>query len=88
MLVKPGDLIEWMYHRDGRPVREDRLLWSTVEKKWVPIGSELTHLCVSCEGEIITWLNERGVFRARMDHAGLVHQQYPWQPVVVPRPRG
>jgi hypothetical protein len=65
MNVRPGDLIEWVYRRDGRPVREDEYIWSSIEREWVPIGSSMTHLCVSRDGKTITWLNERGVFRAR-----------------------
>jgi hypothetical protein len=38
-----------------------------VDGKWVPIGSNMIHLCISCEGKTITWLNEEGLFRARKD---------------------
>jgi hypothetical protein len=63
MNVKPGDLIEWVYCRDGEPVREEEILWSSVDGTFVPIGSSMTHLCVSCDEEkkTITWLNEKGV---------------------------
>jgi hypothetical protein len=84
--MKPGDLIEWTF-TDGKPVREDEMIWSTVEKKHVPIGSDLIHLCVSREGEIITWLNERGMFRA---HVGdnLVWTDGWAVLLAIPRPRG
>jgi hypothetical protein len=67
MNIKPGDLIEWAYLRTRSLVCKNETLWSSVDEKWVPIGSELTHLCVSCDGKIITWLNEKGLFRARED---------------------
>jgi hypothetical protein len=65
--IKPGDLIEWSYRHIDKPVYPDEELWSSTEKKWVPIGSGMTHLCVSCDEETITWLNEKGLFHARVD---------------------
>ena len=63
----PGDLIEWTYKRNGRRVINREQLWSTLMKRWVPIGSSLVHTLVSIDGEQITWMNEEGLFRARVD---------------------
>jgi hypothetical protein len=87
--VKPGDLIEWAWRHTANPVRRDETLWSSVDGKWVPVGSELTHLCVNCDEEekTIMWLNERGVFRARADDGSVFSM--PWSSYsVVPRSRG
>jgi hypothetical protein len=65
--VKPGDLIEWVYNYSNLLVYPGERLWSSVKKEWVPIGRELTHLCVSCDDKTITWLNEKGLFLARKD---------------------
>jgi hypothetical protein len=86
MNVKPGDLIEWTYRRDGKLVYHDDRVWSSVEENYVPIGRELTHLCISCEGEIITWLNEKGVFSACVDDT-TIHGKDWTRYVVVPRKR-
>jgi hypothetical protein len=65
--VKPGDLIEWVCRPNNIPVREYECLWSSMEDNWVPIGPELTHLCVFRDGKTITWLNEKGLFHASVD---------------------
>jgi hypothetical protein len=84
--VKPGDLIEWAF-TDGKPVLADETLWSSTEKKWVPIGSSMTHLCVSCDDKIITWLNEKGLFRAREDDTRVARRRRGRRRTVVPRSR-
>jgi hypothetical protein len=81
--VKPGDLIEWAYRRDGKPVSEDEELWSSVEQRWVPIGPDLTHLCVSRDGKTITWLNEKGLFRVHKDDI-TTYKSFPTRVEVVP----
>ena len=65
----PGDIIEWAYKRDGSVVIEDEMLWSTLMNRWTLIGSGLVHTLVSINDEQITWLNEKGLFRARVDDA-------------------
>jgi hypothetical protein len=91
MNIKPGDLIEWAYHRDDKPVivhtDADEHVWSSVMKGWVPIGSSLIHLCISCDDKTITWLNEKGLFRARVDD-GYGRRARALPARVVPRARG
>ena len=58
---KPGDLIEWTYAHKDMLVNENENLWSTIEKRWVPIGSKFVHLCVTVDDETYSWLNEEGL---------------------------
>jgi len=67
--IKPGDLIEWVYKRNNELVIDDEMLWSTIEECYVPIGRELVHMCISVEGDVYSWLNEKGLFLARADDA-------------------
>jgi hypothetical protein len=87
MNVKPGDLIEWMYRNIGKPVIADEYLWSSVKKGWVPIGSGMTHLCVSCDDTTYVWLNEKGLFRASVDD-WRAREGEAWRKEVVPCERG
>ena len=65
--MKPGDLIEWVHNGEGpRSVRRAELLWSTVEGRYVHIGSEMIHLLVSINDKMYVWLNEKGTFRAHV----------------------
>ena len=61
-----GDLIEWMYEQNGELVTKDEELWSTLMIRHVPIGSTLVHILVSIDDEQIMWLNEVGLFHARV----------------------
>lgn len=65
--LKPGDIIEWVYKRTGTLVSEREALWSTLMKRYVPIGSALVHTLISIDGEQITWVNVEGCFHASMD---------------------
>ena len=65
--MKPGDLIEWTYKSNGQPVIVGEELWSTPLKRWVPIGGEQVHLLISITDETIVWLNDKGLFHARVD---------------------
>ena len=62
--IKPGDLIEWIYTREKRLVIADETLWSRIENSYVPIGSNLVHICVAVDDEAYSWLNEKGLFHA------------------------
>jgi len=66
--IKPGDFIKWMYVSNNKFVVEDEELWSMIEDCWVPIGSKLIHLCINVDinNDVVTWLNEKGCFRAQM----------------------
>lgn len=64
--IKPGDIIEWTY-KSGKIVVENETLWSSVTESWCQIGSELVHTCIACDGETITWMNQKGTFNARVD---------------------
>lgn len=65
----PGDVIEWTQtikrHKFNVPM--DTFLWSSTMHRYVPIGSNLTHILVSIDNERMSWLNERGLFHAYVD---------------------
>jgi hypothetical protein len=61
--VKPGDLIEWVYELSGNTVHPHETVWSPEDERPVHVGSNLTHLLISCEGDTFKWLNEKGSFR-------------------------
>ena len=65
--MHPGDMIEWVYHSTGEPVKKDEKLWSNTMKRWVPIGAPA--LLISVTDEICAWLTPEGVFHARVDDA-------------------
>ena len=67
--MKPGDMIEWVSKFSGELVHKRSRLWSTVEGRYVPIGSEMVHFLVSINNETFSWLNEKGLFHARVDDA-------------------
>jgi hypothetical protein len=85
--IKPGDLIEWVYRHNKKIVVEDEHLLSSVEDEWVPIGRELTHLCVSCDEKTYAWLNEKGLFLASVGDSSYGTPD-PGAEGVVPRVRG
>ena len=85
--LKPGDIVKWVWvdkrgppRLPGESVGEgeeydiDEDLWSTVDRNWVPIHSELVHVLINVgyrkrysDGRnwiVVTWLNVRGVFSA------------------------
>ena len=68
--MNPGDFIEWTYESDGNLVVESEVLWSTPMHRFVPIGC-VNNLLISIHDEgdkkIITWLNDKGLFHARVD---------------------
>jgi len=84
--IKPGDLIEWVYAYDNELVVEDEELWSRIEKRYVPIGRNLVHLCISVENSVYSWLNEKGLFRAHMNDTQTFRYGY-LPPGIVPRTR-
>jgi len=66
-MFKSGDFIEWVEMCGGKLVDKDEELYSTIENKWVPIGSNLVHMCINVEDDVYTWLNEKGLFSAHVD---------------------
>jgi len=84
--IKPGDLIEWTYEGGVRRTNKHEKLWSSIEKDWVPIGSKYVHLCIANDSEMYSWLNEKGVFKARTDDAQFRSPEFPYRKVV-PRQR-
>lgn len=62
--MKPGDLIEWTYREDSLIVLHDEVMWSTIEKRYVPIGSGMVHMLVDLDSRSYVWLNFHGSFRA------------------------
>ena len=65
--MKPGDTIEWTYKFSGMLVHKDEILWSNADGRYVPIGGEMVHLLVSVNDETYSWINEKGLFHARVD---------------------
>lgn len=84
--MEPGDMIEWVYKFSGELVHKDETLWSSVMERFVPVGSKMAHLLVLVNDETFSWLNEKGLFHARMDDVALSPAPSPvW--AVVPRTR-
>ena len=63
--MKPGDLIEWVYKHNMSTVNSDEILWSSTMKDYVPIGG--INLLVLADENKITWMNDKGLFHARVD---------------------
>ncbi len=87
MSIKPGDIIEWVYKSDDSAVAVNEEVWSSINKCWCCIGSTSVHLCVAVFDETIVWINDKGLFHARVDESGhplwcVRHRR------VVPRARG
>jgi hypothetical protein len=61
----PGDMIEWEYTLDHRLVHKGEQLWSTTMCQWCPIDEK--SLLIHVDTDTYTWLNSRGLFRARID---------------------
>jgi hypothetical protein len=87
MTMKSGDMIEWMYKFSGMLVHKDEILWSNADGRYVPIGGEMVHFLVSVNDETYSWLNEKGLFHARVDDTEAVVAGVRVG-VVVPRTRG
>lgn len=85
--MKSGDMIEWVSKFTGELVNKRSRLWSTVEGRYVPIGSEMVHFLVSINNETFSWLNEKGLFHALVDDTSTPPRSPRWW-AVVPRARG
>jgi hypothetical protein len=83
--MKPGDIIEWIYTHDRSLVSQDETLWSTLERRFVPIG--LQSLLVWVTDEEYAWLTPKGLFHARRDDTPS-SKGVPTPPPVVPRSQG
>ena len=85
--MKPGDMIEWTYKTSGELVHKDETFWSSVERRYVPIGGEMVHLLVSVNDETYSWINEKGLFHAHVDDS-VAERAVLAGVAVVPRARG
>lgn len=66
--MKPGDFLQWRYRHNDNIVAPDECLWSTVEEKFVHIGSAVNML-LAVDDEFIIFLNGNGRFVVRRtDH--------------------
>jgi len=83
--MKPGDFIEWTYKSNNSLVPPGETLWSTLERRWVPIG--LTSLLVWITDEEYAWLTPKGLFHARRDDTQVIARLDSRFPVV-PRTQG
>jgi len=83
---KPGDLIEWVNKANGKLVVENEMLWSTIEEHWIPVGSNLVHLCTSVDSKMYSWLNEKGLFHAHVDDIASLTYRY-FSSKAIPRTR-
>jgi hypothetical protein len=68
--MKPGDLIEWVYQYNSRPVREEIEIWSTPMQRWIPVDIQPMML-VSITDEFYSWLTPEGLFSVCVDDATL-----------------
>ena len=84
--MKPGDMIEWVYKRNNEVVPFDTKIWSSPMNLWVPIGK--ASLLISITDETYTWLNDKGLFHARVDDTCLLSPSYGGILGVVPRAGG
>ena len=80
----PGNIIEWVYKQTDELIAEDEMLWSSLMKRYVPIGSCHVHALISIDSERIVWMNEEGLFYARVDDT-LAVVGHAWPTTVVPR---
>lgn len=62
--MKPGDVIEWVYVNTCRVVEAHEWLFSTIERRYAPIGSGMVHILIAHDDESLTWLNADGLFSA------------------------
>ena len=83
-MIKPGDIIEWVYKKTNEHVNEDECLWSSTSELRCQIGSGFIHTCIARDGETITWLNFKGLFHTRADDMLLV-EPIDFEHWVVPR---
>ena len=68
--MKPGDLIEWAYVHSGETVLKEEIMWSSVNGCYVPVGSDMSHMVISYHDEVLTWVNDRGVFQSYVGESG------------------
>jgi hypothetical protein len=85
--MKPGDLIEWVYKRNSKPVHESEQIWSMSMKNWIPISVRPAVL-ISITDEFYVWLNPNGLFHACRDDTGVHHRGLYSRTPVVPRTQG
>ena len=81
--MKPGDRIEWTYERNGSVVTENETLYSSRMERWVPIGSNLTHVLLSVNKHELFIQNEKGTWTLSSDD----FENYPYIATWVVRPR-
>ena len=63
----PGDLAEWVSTSKDYEVEDDEQLWSTTMQQYAHIGRSSVHLVVGVLGDVIVWVNSRGLFSAEVD---------------------
>ena len=64
--MKAGDFLEWRYLDSGIKVVSNETLYSSISNTHVPIGSNLKHILVSYDQELLVWKNHYGQFSARL----------------------
>lgn len=63
MNIKPGDLFEWVYKDNNAIVLQGEQLYSDSMKKWITCSGLC--LCIGTNKDIIHWVSDVGLFRAR-----------------------
>ena len=63
-MIKPGDIIEWVYKDDNNVVAHDEQCYSSTMKQWIPIGGEM--IVISVVDSAIYFLRKEGLFHARV----------------------
>ena len=61
-MMKPGDMIEWVFEDSGEEIYSDHMLWSTPLEEYVPVDG--IALLISITKDTYMWLNDKGLFHA------------------------
>lgn len=82
----PGEIIKFVYLTPGgndKDVHDKELLWSSRMERWIPIGSNLTHVILSVDKHELFIQNEKGTWTLSSDD----FENYPYIATWVVRPR-
>lgn len=82
--MKPGDMIKRIYTPSNEPVKCEEHLFSSTTSQWVLIWK--ASLLISITDVTYTWMNDSGLFHARLDDTlGAFAPSPGYQVKVVPR---
>lgn len=81
--MKPGDIIEWVYIDDLKPVIAREHIFSSTMKCWIPADGQM--LLISIVGSTIYFLRKEGLFHALVDEAKQLRNGARYHPQVIQR---